>query len=450
MSEQAGVQSKGFRPRAKRGSMGARQQQGEDSGSAATFEAARMQLAKLHASPDSRLRDLWLELAEITARALNVDRIGVWILADEGRVLRCRYLLQYSSHQVFQGAVLRAQDFPTYFQALHEQRTIAAGDALGSPITNELRQVYLEPLGVTSMLDAPIYVGGKVAGVVCHEHVGAPRAWTEAEASFAATVADTIARVYGEYEHRHVETALENYQKHLMELHRMEALGRMAAGIAHDFRGIVGIALGFAELIRRVPNLAPQADHYAQRVIEALERGQNLTQEIMSFGKDDPVSPRVLDVGAAMSKCSPMFRLLLGSNIRLRLRSAGQVSRIFMDASQFERMVLNLVLNARDAMPGGGNVDIDYQDAAIGDEDDESATYVAIHIRDNGHGMDEATRMNAFKPFFTTKGERGTGLGLVIVDQIVSRAGGRVKVDSEVGRGTTVKIYLPRIASAAH
>jgi signal transduction histidine kinase len=279
--------------------------------------------------------------------------------------------------------------------------------------------------------------------------VGAPRTWTEAETSFAASVADTIARVYGEYEHRHVETALENYQKHLMELHRMEAIGRMAAGIAHDFRGIVGIALGFAELIRRVPNLAPQADHYAQRVIEALERGQNLTQEIMSFGKDDPVSPRVLDVSAAMSKCSPMFRMLLGNNIRLRLRGSGQVSRIFMDAAQFERMLLNLVLNARDAMASGGSVDIDYQDAAIGDEDDESATYVAICIRDTGHGMDEATRTNAFKPFFTTKGERGTGLGLVIVDQIVSRAGGRVKLESEVGQGTTIKIYLPRIAAAA-
>jgi two-component system cell cycle sensor histidine kinase/response regulator CckA len=429
--------------------MGAGQQQGEDSGSAATFEAARMQLAKLHASPESRLRDLWLELAEITARALNVERVGVWIVADEGRVLRCRYLLQYSSHQVFQGAVLRAQDFPNYFQALHEHRTIVADDALGSANTNELRQSYLEPLGITSLLDAPIYVGGKVAGVVCHEHVGAPREWSEAEANFTATVADTIARVYGEYEHRHVETALANYQKHLMELHRMEAIGRMAAGIAHDFRGIVGIALGFSELIRRVPNLPPQADHYAQRVVEALERGQNLTQEIMSFGKDDPVSPRVLDVGAAVSKCSHMFRVLLGSNIRLRVRGSGPVSRIFMDAAQFERMLLNLVLNARDAMPSGGSVDIDFNDAPIGDEDDDSATYVAICVRDTGHGMDEATRMNAFKPFFTTKGERGTGLGLVIVDQIVSRAGGRVKVESEIGQGTTVKIYLPRIAGAA-
>jgi signal transduction histidine kinase len=451
MSDPAGVQSKGFRPAgAKRGSMGAEPEHAEDSGATATFAAARMQLAKLHASPDSRLRDLWLELAEITARALNVDRVGVWILGDEGRVLRCRYLLQYSSHQVFQGAVLRGQDFPNYFQALHELRTIVAGDALGSQITDELRPSYLEPLGITSMLDAPIYVAGKVAGVVCHEHVGAPRTWNEAESSFAASVADTIARVYAEYEHRHVETALETYQRHLMELHRMEAIGRMAAGIAHDFRGIVGIALGFGELIRRVPNLPSQADHYAQRVIEALERGQSLTQEIMSFGKDDPVSPRVLDVSAAMSKCSPMFRMLLGKGIRLRIRGAGPVSRIFMDASQFERMILNLVLNARDAMPAGGSVDIDYQDAPIGDEDDERATYVAIYVRDTGHGMDEATRMNAFKPFFTTKGERGTGLGLVIVDQIVSRAGGRVKIDSEVGVGTTVKIYLPRIAGATH
>ncbi|HEY5756799.1 MAG TPA: GAF domain-containing protein, partial [Steroidobacter sp.] len=259
--------------------MSAETEQGEGNGSPASFEAARMQLARLHANPTSRLRDLWLQLAEIAARTLSVERVGVWILADEGRVLRCRYLLQFSSQQVFQGAVLRAQDFPSYFQALEQQRTIAADDALGATTTGELRDAYLEPLGITSLLDAPIYVGGKVAGVVCHEHIGAPRTWTEAESDFAAAVADTIARVYIEYEHRHVETALESYQRHLMELHRMEALGRMAAGVAHDFRGIVSIALGFTELIRRVPNLAPQADHYAQRVIDALQRGQTLTQE---------------------------------------------------------------------------------------------------------------------------------------------------------------------------
>lgn len=428
--------------------MGAGKQQGQDRKSP-SFEAARIQLARLHANSTSRLRDLWLQLAEITARAFSVERVGVWILGDEGRVLRCRYLLQYSSHQVFQGAVLRDQDFPSYFQALQQHRTVAADDAMGSPVTGELRESYLEPLGISSLLDAPIYVGGKVAGVVCHEHVGAPRAWTEAERDFAATVADTIARVYGEYEHRHAATALESYQQHLMELHRLEALGRMAAGIAHDFRGILGIALGFSELLRRVPNLSPQADHYAQRVIDALKRGEHMTQEIMSFGKDDPISPRVLDIGAALSKSSQMFRVLLGRDIRLRIRGFSPVSRVFMDASQLERMMLNLVLNARDAMASGGDLDIDYEDAVIGDEDDEGATYVAIYVRDTGQGMDEETRLNAFKPFFTTKGERGTGLGLVIVDQIVSRVGGRVKIDSEVGRGTTIQVFLPRIAAAA-
>ena len=427
--------------------MGAGSIQGEDSTFSSPFETARMQLAKLHAGPESRLRDLWLQLAEVTARTLDVERVGVWILVDDERALRCRYLLQYSSLQVFQGAVLRRQDFPSYFQALQQHRTIAANDALGAPTTAELRQSYLEPLGITSLLDAPIYVGGKVVGVVCHEHVGAPRVWSETECNFTAAVADTISRVYGEYERRHAETALEAYQQHLMELHRMEALGRMSAGIAHDFRGIVSIALGFAELIRRVPNLPPQADHYAQRVVDALARGQSLTQEILNFGKDDPVSPCVLDIGATLSKFSHMFRVLLGSAIRLRIRSQGRVSRVFMDAAQLERMMLNLVMNARDAMPSGGSLDIDYEDTIIQDDDDAGATYVAIHVKDTGYGMDEETRLNAFKPFFTTKGDRGTGLGLVIVDQIVSRTGGRVEIDSDVGRGTVIKVYLPRIAA---
>lgn len=428
--------------------MGAEFQQGDGQGSATSYEAPRMQLARLHAIPGSRLRDLWLQLAEIAAGTLNVERVGAWILVDEDRALRCRYLLQFSSHQVFQGAVLRAQDFPSYFQALKQQRTIAADDAASAVTTGELSESYLEPLGITSLLDAPIYIGGKVAGVVCHEHIGAPRTWNEAERNFAATVADTIARVYGEYENRHAETALESYQRHLMELHRMEALGRMAAGVAHDFRGIASIALGFTELLRRVPNLPPQADHYAQRVVEALQRSQSLTQEIMSFGKNDPVAPRVLDIAATLAKCSQMFRVLLGSSVRLRVRGSATVSRVFMDPAQFERMMLNLVLNARDAMPSGGRLDIEYEDAIVGDEDDERATYVAVQVRDSGVGMDEQTRLNAFKPFYTTKGDRGTGLGLVIVDQIVSRAGGRVKIDSELGRGTTIQIYLPRIAAA--
>ena len=135
--------------------------------------------------------------------------------------------------------------------------------------------------------------------------------------------------------------------------------------------------------------------------------------------------------------------------MQLKLATDHTASRVFIDPAQLERALLNLVLNARDSMPSGGELGIGVEDVAIDDEDGESATYVAISVSDTGRGMDEATCANALKPFFTTKGERGTGLGLVIVDQIVARAGGRVSIESEPGRGTTVRMHLPRIAGAA-
>jgi two-component system cell cycle sensor histidine kinase/response regulator CckA len=426
-----------------------RQEQEQPQNRAAEIDAALIQLARLSGSSGATLREVWLEVADIAARTLNVDRVGAWLLIDEGRAIRCRYLLQRSSHQVFQGAVLRAQDFPSYFQAMETHRAIAADDALDSPLTRELRRSYLEPLGITSMLDAPVYLEGQIVGVVCHEHVGPRRRWTEAECAFASAVADNVARLYGEHVRRNAESALAVYQQRLMELNRMEAVGRMAAGVAHDFRGIVGVALGFAELIRRVPELPPQADHYAQRVVDALERGRRMTEEIVKYGKDDPVSPRVLDVCAVVTTATNMFRVLLGPGVKLKLTTDHCASRVFVDPAQLERALLNLVLNARDSMPAAGELRISVEDAVIDDEDGESAAYVAISVSDTGRGMDETTRENAIKPFFTTKGERGTGLGLVIVDQIVARAGGQVKIESEPGRGTTVRLYLPRIAGAA-
>ncbi|HEY5807359.1 MAG TPA: GAF domain-containing protein, partial [Povalibacter sp.] len=298
------------------------------------FEQSRLQLARLHASEGASLREVWLQLARLVTTALGVDRIGVWVLVDEDRTLRCRYLFQRSNSELFQGAVLHANDFPEYFAAIQTRRSLPADDAETSALTSELSESYLRPLGITSMLDAPIYVQGKVVGVVCHEHVGPPRPWTGAEADFASAVADNIARLYQEYERGHAQTALRSYERHLMELHRMEAIGRMAAGVAHDFRGILGAAMGYAELMRRIPDLPPDADRYAQRIIETLQRGNRLTQEVMSFGKETPVAPRVIDVRGALESLEGMFRVLLGHLVRLRFDIDRRVSRIFMDPTQ--------------------------------------------------------------------------------------------------------------------
>ncbi len=413
------------------------------------FEQARLQLARLHVGEGATLRAVWLELAELVSAALDVDRVGVWVLVDEGHALRCRYLFQRSSHELFQGVVLHEQDFPAYFAALHSHRALPADDARNLEITQELRTSYLEPLGISSMLDAPIYVQGKVVGVVCHEHVGAVRNWSGADADFASAVADNIARIYQENESQHAQSALTAYEHQPMELHRMEAVGRMAAGSAHDFRGILGAATGFADLVRRVPDLPLDADRYAQRIVDILQRGSKLTQEIMTFGQDSPVSPRVTEVRRSIESLAAMFRVLLGANIRLTLDTDRPVSRAFMDATQLERTLLNLILNARDAMPDGGDVTIRIEDADLTDHDGETGTFVRISIIDTGIGMNAQTCANIFKPFFTTKGVNGTGLGLAIVDQIITRAGGSIRAESVEGQGTTIRLYLPRIANAA-
>jgi two-component system, cell cycle sensor histidine kinase and response regulator CckA len=410
------------------------------------FEPARLQLAKLHSGGIS-LRQVWEDLSELVTQALDVDRIGLWVLIDEGRAIRCSYLYQRSSHQIFQGAVLRAQDFPGYFAAIEARRTIAATHVASSDLTQELREAYFEPLGITSTLDAPVYLEGRVVGVVCHEHTGLPREWTGAECDFVSSVADNIARLYQEHQAASAQTTLRAYEGHLMELHRMEAVGRVAAGVAHDFRGILSAALGFAELIRRTPNLPSDADRYAQRIIDAMQRGQQLTQEVVSFGKDSPAMPRVVDAAATVESMVPMFNVLLGNRVTLSLDVRRPVSRVFVDPSHLERTLLNLVLNARDAMSAsGGLLTLSVQDVSVDDED--VAQYVEIDIIDTGIGMEEAVRKNIFKPFFTTKGEEGTGLGLAIVDQIVTRAGGFLRIESEVGRGTTVRVFLPQIAAA--
>jgi len=409
------------------------------------FEPARLQLARLQAR-GIPLRQVWEELSALVTRALDVDRIGLWVLIDEGRAIRCRYLYQRSSDQTFQGAVLRAQDFPGYFEAIEARRTIAATHVGVSELTRELRDAYFEPLGITSTLDAPIYFDGRVVGVVCHEHTGLPRQWSGADCDFVSSVADNISRLYQEHEAANAQSTLRAYESHLMELHRMEAIGRVAAGVAHDFRGILSASLGFAELIRRVPNLPVDADRYAVRIIDAMQRGQQLTQEVVSFGKDGPATPRVTDIGRTIESMSAMFKVLIGNRVKLQLDVARAVSRVFIDPTHLERTLLNLVLNARDAMPAGGELTLRVLDVTL--EEEEGARYVEIDIADTGTGMDEHVRANLFRPFFTTKGEHGTGLGLAIVHQIVTRVGGFIKIDTELGSGTTVRVYLPQIAGA--
>ncbi len=392
------------------------------------------------------LGEVFWKAASEAAHALGVERVGVWLFVDGRSAIRCFHLYERSKDQHSEGAVLRAADFPSYFRALEERREVPAEDAREDPTTRELDKAYLEPLGIQSMLDAPLFRDGQVVGVVCHEDLK-PRRWTTEDRAFATSVADMISLQLEGSARRDAEARLQALGAHLAELNKMEALGRMAAGVAHDFRNVLAVVLGCADLIARSKDAAPDLRERAQEILGAARRGAALVDELLSFGRDRPQAACVVNVAEAIQAFTPMLHRALGRAHPLEVKREGAAGLVLIDPAQLERVVMNLALNARDAMPAGGAVGITVGEASIA-EDDLRGVYVVVEVSDRGVGMDEATQARIFEPFFTTKPEgKGSGVGLAVVYAVVHRCGGFLHVDSAPGLGTRIRVYLPRVAA---
>jgi two-component system, cell cycle sensor histidine kinase and response regulator CckA len=409
------------------------------------FEFARLRLARLRVAGGAALGRALSEACEVAARTLQVERVGVWLFVDERRAIRCYDVFERRSGQHSEGAMLRAADFPTYFRGLEERRTIAAGDARHDELTHELRAAYLDPLGIAAMLDVPIYREGAVIGVVCHES-GSPRAWTHEDRDFATTVAESVARQLEEAARKDVAEELADAQKaHAAQLQKMDALRRLAAGVAHDFKNVLQVVLGCAGEIVRDAAESPAIAASARQIEDAAQRGAELARELLAFGRDEGRATRVVDVAEVVEGFAPILRKAIGSAHALRIERVPPTGRVLIDQAQLERVLLNLVLNARDAMPEGGTVEISVGESPI---DEGPGCCVVIEVSDTGVGMDADTRERLFEPFFTTKADReGTGIGMAVVYQIVERAGGFVHVESEPGRGTRIRVVLPRVGT---
>jgi two-component system, cell cycle sensor histidine kinase and response regulator CckA len=244
-------------------------------------------------------------------------------------------------------------------------------------------------------------------------------------------------------------------RKHLEEQFRqsqkMEAVGRLAGGVAHDFNNLLTIINGYGELV--LESLPAQSLVYEliREVVDAGERAAGLTRQLLAFSRKAIVEPRVLDLSALVVEVERMLTRVVGEDVQLAVATDPEVGAVKADPGQIQQVILNLVVNARDAMPTGGQLTIGLQSVELDESyvgthpDARPGPHVLLSVSDTGCGMDAATVARAFEPFFTTKGEYGTGLGLATVHGIVRQAGGHVAVSSEVGRGTTFKVYLPRI-----
>jgi signal transduction histidine kinase len=242
----------------------------------------------------------------------------------------------------------------------------------------------------------------------------------------------------------------------LRQAQKMEAVGQLTGGIAHDLNNILTVITGTIEILAEAVADRPELVAIARMIDEAAERGADLTQRLLAFARKQPLQPREVDVNSLVIEATNLLRPTLGEQVEVQIMLAGDAARALIDPSQLTNAILNLALNARDAMPDGGKLTIETSNVILDDSyagihsEVTAGPYVLIAVTDSGHGIPAGILDNVFEPFFTTKDVgKGSGLGLSMVYGFVKQSNGHIKIYSEAGHGTTVRIYLPQATGLA-
>ena|SRR5579863_14509 len=234
---------------------------------------------------------------------------------------------------------------------------------------------------------------------------------------------------------------------------KMEAVGRLSGGIAHDFNNLLGVIIGFAEILQTEVKDSSLLSDSVEEILKASKRAGSLTRQLLAFSRQQVLEPKVLELNGTICEIEKMLKRIIGEDVALATVLDSQLGRIKADEGQIEQVVLNLAVNARDAMPSGGKLIIETENVTIDEQFARRHTYpvnlgdyILLTVKDSGIGMDAEVQAHMFEPFFTTKEKgKGTGLGLATVYGIVKQSGGYIDVSSELGRGTAFNIYLPRV-----
>ena len=238
----------------------------------------------------------------------------------------------------------------------------------------------------------------------------------------------------------------------IRQAQKMEAVGQLTGGIAHDLNNILTAITGTIEILAEAVADRPELAAIARMIDEAAARGGDLTQRLLAFARKQPLQPREVDVNSLVIEAANLLRPTLGEHVEVHMMLASDASHALIDASQLTNAILNLALNARDAMPDGGKLTIETCNVVLDDNyagmhsDVAAGNYVMVAVTDSGHGIPAGILNNVFEPFFTTKDvDKGSGLGLSMVYGFVKQSNGHIKIYSEEGHGTTVKVYLPQV-----
>ncbi|MGH7595183.1 MAG: two-component regulator propeller domain-containing protein [bacterium] len=416
-------------------------------------QAALLELAKIDHTdlPAAQKR-----IIEVDAKTLNVERVSIWFFNQSRSEIVCEHLYNLSQGIYEAGLRLQAKDYPNYFQAVEDNHLIPANDARRDPRTCEFTEGYLEPFGITSMLDVAIWHQGKVVGIVCHEHIGQPREWSLEEQDFATSIADVMALSLEASKRKQAQNQLREYTEGLeklvekrtneiTELERQRAeseklatTGRMAARIAHEINNpLAGIKNSFLLLKDAIPGTHPhyeyvgrierEIDRIARIIRQMFDLYRQEQDEVRRFRADDAIH----DVIALLE---PSFR---EHSVKCEVDVEKAAVVVALPEGLLRQVLYNIIQNAIEASPAGGGVKV----AAT-----VTGNVMNISIADQGSGISEEARSRIFEPFFTTKSKLttgGLGLGLSVSKSLVESMRGTLTFETQIGAGTIFRIMLP-------
>jgi PAS domain S-box-containing protein len=389
-------------------------------------------------------------ILQAVCETLGWEHGGLWTLAPGQDLMRCT--------EIWQAPGAQAKEFA---QATRES-IFEIGVGLPGRVWTNCQPVWITDvvedanfsrlsiaakLGFRVACGFPIWLRSEVLGVV--EFFS--RSIREPDPALLAMMA-TIGGQIGQFiESKRVEEALSESEEQLRQSQKLEAIGQLAGGVAHDFNNLLTVIGGYSSMI--LGKLPPESPHRSsvEEIKKASDRASSLTRQLLAFSRKQILQPKILDLNIIVSDLEKMVRRLIGEDIDLLALTDPELGRVEADPGQVEQVLLNLIVNARDAMPAGGKLTIETGNTVLSSDyalrhAAIAGPYVMLAVSDTGCGMAADLQTHVFEPFFTTKGAgKGTGLGLATVYGIVKQSGGNIWLYSEVGKGTTFKIYLPRI-----
>ncbi|RZI61497.1 MAG: PAS domain S-box protein [Zymomonas sp.] len=401
---------------------------------------------------------------EIAGRTLEVDRVGFGSVDRSTETITIQRDWNSPGTKSLAG-VLNFRDYGSYIEDLKRGETVVFEDARLDPRTRETATA-LEAISALAVVNMPLRDQGETVALF-YANNAAPRVWLDDELQFMRDVGErTLAARERRRAERHLAKLAESLERTveqrtaelmaseaaLRQAQKMEAVGQLTGGLAHDFNNLLTAISGSLEMV--VKRIADGRVEETKRFVDvaqtATERATALTHRLLAFSRRQTLEPKATDVRALSQGMEDLIQRTVGPAIRLETIAADRPWPVLIDPSQLENALLNLCINARDAMPDGGDLTLSISNVAIADEtvlgpECELGDYVRLCVSDTGVGMSEETIARAFDPFFTTKPlGQGTGLGLSMIYGFVRQSGGQVSITSRLGEGTSVCIHLPR------